>query len=166
MRALYAKVKYNASLMNVVQRLRVAGRNNILVFTRFTEEAQHLAEALGAEAAVVTGETPNAQRKAILEAFKLGAIKIVVNVGVLTTGFDFPALATIVLARPTRSLSLYYQMVGRAIRPFEGKVGWIVDLCGNIDRFGKVEDLVLAEPLPQQYVITNKNRQLTNVYFK
>ena len=64
------------------------------------------------------------------------------NVGVLTTGFDYPELDTVIMARPTKSLSLWYQIVGRAIRPSPMKErGWVVDLCGNLNRFGKVQDL-------------------------
>ena len=101
----------------------------------------------------------------ILRKFKSGEIKVVANVGVLTTGFDYPELDTIVLARPTMSLALYYQMVGRAIRPCKGKDGWIVDLCGTYKRFGKVEDLVLTEPKKGQWQIESNGKQLTNTYY-
>lgn len=88
-------------------------RKGVLVFTRFTEEAERLTDKLqrkGIKSAIVTGETPKKEREAILEKFKDGTIKVVSNVGVLTTGFDYPALDTVILARPTKSLSLYYQM--------------------------------------------------------
>lgn len=88
-------------------------RKGVLVFTRFTEEAERLTDKLqrkGINSAIVTGETPKKEREAILEKFKDGTIKVVSNVGVLTTGFDYPALDTVILARPTKSLSLYYQM--------------------------------------------------------
>lgn len=105
-------------------------------------------------------------RARILDGFKAGRIKVVVNVGILTTGFDFPALSTIVLARPTMSLALYYQMVGRAIRPYQDKVGWIVDLCGNVKRFGKVQDLILHDTGNGKWAVFSGQRQLTNVYFE
>lgn len=89
--------------------------------------------------------------------------------GVLTTGYDYPELDTVVIARPTMSLAMYYQMVGRAIRPFEGKDGWIVDLGENIKRFGKVDDLALRADKPEQYYISGivggMEKQLTNIYF-
>ena len=102
--------------------------------------------------------------------FKAGKIKVVTNVGVLTTGFDYPELDTVVMARPTMSLALYYQIVGRAIRPHPDKESaWIVDLCGNYKRFGRVEDLHLQQYRAEEYIITgcpdNQERQLTNVYF-
>jgi DNA repair protein RadD len=114
---------------------------------------------------VVSGTTPKGEREDILQRFKSGRIKVVANVGVLTTGFDFPALSTVLLARPTMSLALYYQMVGRAIRPYPGKDAWIVDLCGNYDRFGKVEDLELREPKKGMWAVYSGEKQLTNVFF-
>lgn len=82
-------------------------------------------------------------------------------------GFDYPELDTIVMARPTMSLALWYQIVGRAIRPHPDKEsGWIVDLCGNIERFGEVKDLRLEDPSGRGlWQVTSKGRQLTNVYF-
>ena len=80
-------------------------------------------------------------------------------------GFDFPALDTIILARPTMSLALYYQMVGRAIRPYEYKDGWVVDLCGSISKFGKVEDLTIEVEGQEKWIITSNGKQLTNKLF-
>lgn len=165
-RELYAKIRYADQLENVVQRLLAAGRTSVLVFTRFTEEAIRLSERFGNASAVVTGDTPKKEREAILGAFKAKQINVVVNVGVLTTGFDFPELDTLLIARPTRSLSLWYQMVGRAIRPYPGKQGWVVDLCGTYKRFGKVEDLEIKQRIAGKYAVFGKTRQLTNVYFK
>ena len=78
-------------------------------------------------------------------------------------GFDFPALDTIILARPTMSLALYYQTVGRAIRPFPGKEGWVIDLCGSVSKFGKVEDLWLDHDERGGWIITSNGKQLTNI---
>jgi superfamily II DNA/RNA helicase len=78
----------------------------------------------------------------ILSDFKTGKIKVVLNVGVLTTGFDFPELDCLILCRPTMSLSLYYQMIGRAVRPHKNKdYADIYDLCGNVKYFGRIETL-------------------------
>lgn len=162
----YREIGFNEHLESIVRRLLVAGRTSILVFTRFIEEAEYLVQRIGGASAVVSSKTPTATRKLILSSFKAGKINVVANVGVLTTGFDFPQLATIVLARPTMSLALYYQMVGRAIRPFPGKVGWIVDLCDNFKRFGRVDDLRLVETKPGIWAVFNGYKQLTNVFFK
>lgn len=166
-RALYREIKFNDTLENIIRRLLVAGRDSILVFTRFVDEAENLVRTLGGEAAVVSSQMDMSDRDRILHDFKAKRIKVVANVGVLTTGFDFPELATIVLARPTRSLALYYQMVGRAIRPHETKdVGWIVDLCGNYRRFGRVDDLEIRQTKPGLYAVFSGQKQLTNVFFK
>lgn len=145
-------------------------RKGILVFTRFTEEAEKLTNRLqskGINAAIVTGETPKKERENILGKFKDGIIKVVSNVGVLTTGFDYPALDTVILARPTKSLSLYYQMVGRAIRPCKGKDGWVIDLGGSYRLFGKVSDLKIDLEVPNstRWCIKSLGKQLTNVSF-
>lgn len=144
-------------------------RKGVLVFTRFIEEAENLVAKMkikSINAAIVTGETPKKEREAILADFKAGTIKVVANVGTLTTGFDYPALDTIILGRPTKSLSLYYQMVGRAIRPFNGKDGWVIDLGGSYRRFGAVSDLrIECPPGSQRWVVTSRGRQLTNVAF-
>lgn len=143
-------------------------RKGILVFTRFVDEAQRLAEAVeGVE--VVTGELNKKERERLLSAFRSGGIKVVANVGVLTTGFDYPELDTIVMARPTMSLALWYQIVGRAIRPHVGKDAWIVDLGGNLRRFGRVEDLELRREGESKWfisgVVGGMEKQLTNVFF-
>ena len=98
--------------------------------------------------------------------FKQKKISVVANVGVLTTGFDFPELSTVVLARPTMSLALYYQMCGRAIRPYKDKVSWVVDLCGNYKRFGRVDELMMRQTKPGIWAVFSGYRQLTNVYFR
>jgi DNA repair protein RadD len=165
-RKYYNEIKFNDSLENIVNRLLVAGRKSILVFTRFVDEARYLVQHLGTQAAVVSGDTPKAERERILAAFKAKKISVVANVGVLTTGFDFPELATVVLARPTMSLALYYQMCGRAIRPYKEKVSWVVDLCGNYRRFGRVDDLELRQSTPGIWAVYSGNRQLTNIFFK
>ena len=138
-------------------------RHGILVFVRFIEDAERLAEDLMGFCEVVTGSTPKKEREAILERFKSGETEVVANVGVLTTGFDHPALDTIILARPTMSLALYYQMVGRAIRPYPGKDGWVVDLCGSVAKFGKVEDLWLGHDERGGWIISSNGKQLTNI---
>lgn len=161
----YEEVKFSEELASVVNRLLNAGRKSILVFTRFTDEAEHLARVLGKRAAVVTGDTPANVREGVLRRFKTGHISVVTNVGVLTTGFDFAELDTVVLARPTMSLALYYQMVGRAIRPCKGKIGWVVDLCGNYKRFGRVDNLELRQRKPGIWAVFSGQKQLTNVWF-
>lgn len=162
--------KLSNTVVKVLQPKSGIPRKGVLVFTAFTKEARQLVDKLqsiGVNSAIVTGETPKKERETILEGFKRREIKVVANVGVLTTGFDYPALDTVVLARPTKSLGLYYQMVGRAIRPFDGKDGWIVDLSGNYSRFGNVADLFISRPPgTTKWAVYSRGTQLTNVVLK
>ena len=169
----YQRVNLQDYLVSIIKRLQQPKsgipRKGILVFTKFLEESEALCKSIdGCE--MLSGETKKKDRERIINDFKSGKIKVLANVGVLTTGFDYPELDTVVMARPTMSLAMYYQILGRAVRPHQDKeAGWIVDLCGNIKRFGKVEDLSLIERKPGEYIIQgiadNQCKQLTNCYF-
>lgn len=165
----YERIDFYGYIVHIVQRLlnpkSGEKRKGILVFTRFLKEAERLTYSIsGCE--LVSGDTPKKEREDILERFKNGEIPVVVNVGVLTTGFDYPELDTIVMARPTMSLALWYQIVGRAIRPHKDKdTGWIVDLCGNVKRFGEVKALTLVDTGNGKWQVESKGRQLTNILF-
>lgn len=169
----FDEVDLQTHLINIVRRLQKPKtgipRKGILVFTQFLDESEALCKAIPG-CTMVSGETPKKEREKILTAFRNGEIKVLTNVGILTTGFDYPELDTIVIARPTMSLALYYQIVGRAIRPHPSKEeGWVVDLCGTFSRFGKVEDLHLSERSQGLYAIDSytggRIKQLTNVFF-
>lgn len=161
----YKQSGFHLKLAKVVNRLfhPEVGRRNCIVFTRFTEEARWLCSQVPG-CAIVTAETPDNERDRIINAFRTGMIKCVANVGILTTGFDYPELEAVVVARPTMSLSLWYQMVGRGVRTHPDKDHcMVVDMCGNLDQFGKVEDLELSNE--GGWHIRSNGRQLTNVPF-
>ena len=163
----FRELGFAGRLQGEVQQLLQEGRKSVLVFTRFVEESRALAAAIPG-AAIVTADTPDHERARILEDFKAGRVRVACNVGVLLTGFDFPALDTVVIARPTVSLSVYYQAVGRCIRPHWDKPrAVVVDLVGLTKQFGKVEDLMLQPGgrTGEQWVVTSRGRALTNVYF-
>ena len=146
----------------VAQFIAQVRRKNYLVFTRFIEEAQYLVNMIDG-AAIVTGETPSKERDRVITGFKRGDIPVVCNVGVLTTGFDYPELETVILARPTMSLGLYYQMAGRGIRPHPEKGHClIVDFCGNYENFGKLEDLEICDGGNGKWFVASNGKQLTN----
>ena len=93
-------------------------------------------------AAVVTGETPKGDRDRIIEEFRSQKLRVIVQVNVLTVGFDYPELDCLITARPTASISWWYQFVGRGTRIHDNKNNClIVDFVGSVERFGKVEDL-------------------------
>lgn len=158
--------KLSNTVVKVMQPKSGIPRKGILVFTAFRKESESLVsklQSLGIKAAIVTCDTPKREREDILQRFKKGEIKVVSNCGTLTTGFDYPELDTVILARPTKSLALFYQMVGRAIRPSEGKIGWVVDMAGNYSRFGNVADLYIARPPgTTRWDVYSRGRQLTS----
>lgn len=166
----YERIDFYGFLVFIIQRLlnnQKTGikRKGILVFTRFLKEAERLTYSIPG-CAIVSSDTPKGERERILEAFKAGEVPVVANVGVLTIGFDYPELDTVVMARPTMSLAMWYQIVGRAIRPHPSKeCGWVVDLCGNIKRFGEVADLKLMDGGNGKWAVFSNGRQLTNVRF-
>lgn len=166
-RAEFERCGFSDQLSSTIYRLLYNAkvpRKGILVFTQFIEESERLAERFGDLCAVVTGSTPKREREEILERFKSGEIRVVANVNCLSVGFDYPELDTVVLARPTRSLRLYYQQVGRAIRPHKDKAcAWIVDLVGTYKQFGRVDTLRIRDTGNGKWIIENQGVQLTNI---
>jgi DNA repair protein RadD len=95
----------------------------------------------GVRAEHVSGETPIAEREAILARLAAGETEVVANCMVLTEGWDCPPVSCAILARPTKQLGLYRQMVGRVLRPAEGKTdASILDHAGAIWRHGTPSD--------------------------
>ena len=151
-------------LIQVINR-EMQTRKNILVFTRFVDEARYLVSRIDGSA-IVTGETPKKERGRLVDGFKRGDIPVVCNVGVLTLGFDYPELETVIIARPTMSLGLYYQMIGRCTRPHPLKESAkVIDMCGNYESFGKVEDLEICDSGNGKWFVASGQKQLTNIYF-
>lgn len=98
-------------------------------------------EASGVAAAHLDGETPKGQREATVADFTAGRIAVLSNVGLFGEGFDVPAVEAAILARPTKSLSLHLQMIGRALRTAPGKDHAIIlDHAGNLERLGFPDD--------------------------
>jgi superfamily II DNA or RNA helicase len=92
-------------------------------------------KAAGVTAEVVTADTPDAYRAAVLRRFKNREILQLVNVDLFGEGFDLPALEVVSFARPTESFALYAQQFGRVLRPSEGKThGIVIDHVGNVLR--------------------------------
>lgn len=146
---------------------------NLLIFSSTKEDAQLVAKHIPGSV-IVTDDTSKDKRERYLSDFKAGRIRCVINVGVLTTGFDYPGLEAVLIARSTMSLSLYYQIIGRVMRFFkyaDGTVkrGMVVDLGGNIEFFGKIETLKINRDRENKWYISNtvngRERRLTDVPF-
>lgn len=150
-------------LPDIIQKSIDQGRKYRVVFVNSVADAEQLASIVP-DSYSVSAKTPKKERERILNDFKAGKIKTIFNVGVLTIGFDFPALDTIIIARPTMSLSLYMQMIGRGIRPHESKQYCaLVEMCGNYKRFGKIEDLEYKQDYKGNWVLVNGNKILSGV---
>lgn len=119
-------------------------RKSILVAVPSVADAIRLAK-ITPNAKAVWGEMDKKERAKVIEEFKSGVVRVVYQVNVLSVGFDHPGLDMIISARPTASLSWWYQFVGRATRIDPNKKDAIVlDLVGNLDKFGKVEEFKYA----------------------
>jgi superfamily II DNA or RNA helicase len=142
---------------------------HILVFMSSVKEAEDLSENLklkGISSAIISAKTPKKERADILKQFKEGKIKVVTNFGTLTTGYDFPELDCVILGRPTQSVALYYQMVGRGIRIAPGKEKTkIIDICGNVKRFGKIENFEIVEDKPNMHRLRSDTSYLSGFCF-
>lgn len=118
-------------------------RKSWLVFCTGVSHAHHICDELqsnGITAKVVTGETPQAERDKTINDYKAGHIRALVNVNVLTTGFDAPETDLLACLRPTKSTGLWVQMIGRGMRPAPGKENCLVlDFAENTAEHGPID---------------------------
>ena len=120
-----------------------AGRQT-LVYAISQDHARNLVAVFndaGIPAAVILSDTPPQERDNAIKSFADGTLRVLVNVAVATEGFDLPDASCIVITRPTMSLALYLQMVGRGLRPKANGGGCLIlDLAGNAEIHGLPED--------------------------
>ena len=141
MERMYINNNTRENLLTEIQQLKKEGRKSILVFVPSVEEANSLARIVP-DSESASAETKKKERERIVSEFKAGKVKVLFNCNLFAVGFDHPELDAIITTRPTASLAVYYQQVGRGCRIADGKKNCkIVDLAGNSYRFGKVEEL-------------------------
>lgn len=145
-------LKYEPSALSIINGL-AKEHKSIVCFCTSVAQAQRLSEQFNAKnksidlfstnvylSGVVHADTSKKERLEIIDKFKAGKMSVLFNVNILTRGFDYEGLDCAVLLRPTRSLGLYTQMVGRIMRPYPGKkFGTLVDLTGTVRKLGRVE---------------------------
>ena len=133
--------KRNARIVNCL--LEIPKGKQTIVYCCTVEHAEFLASILNSicrTAVSISADTPKNLRRMYIEAFKSGEIEFIFNYGVLTTGFDAPKTEYIVICRPTTSVILYEQIVGRGLRgPKFGGTEYctIIDFADNLLRLGK-----------------------------
>ncbi len=118
------------------------GRQTI-VYAVSVRHARNLASVFndaGIPAGVLVGDTPDTERTLLISRFQSGDLRVLVNVAVATEGFDLPDASCVLMTRPTMSLALYLQMVGRGLRPKPDSGDCVVlDMTGNSRRHGLPE---------------------------
>ena len=118
------------------------GRQTI-VYCINTHHSQHTADIFnrnGITACHVDYKTPPSERRDIIKKFRAGEITVLCNVNLFGEGFDVPNMDCVILTRPTKSFTLYYQQAMRALRPAPNKTAIIIDHVENRTRFPKLTD--------------------------
>jgi superfamily II DNA or RNA helicase len=144
-------MEYEANLHAIAHpTLELSGGRKTIVFAASVAHAERLCEIFNRHedgcARFICAKTDDVTRKATLRDFKAGRFRILTNVGVLTEGFDEPGIEVVVIARPTKSRSLYAQMVGRGTRPLPG----VVD---GLDVAAKRRDAIRSSRKPHVEVL-------------
>ena len=119
-----------------------AGRAAIVycVDIQHSELVTEAFRARGYRAAHLDGNTPTELRRSIIAALGSGELQIVSNCGIISEGLDVPGVVAVILLRPTKSLALHLQQIGRALRPAPGKAkAFILDHASNTFRFGPAD---------------------------
>lgn len=127
-----------------------------LVFMWSVESSIEMAgkfNSMGIPAAHIDGDTKDVDRDRILKEFAAGTIKVLTNVDIVSEGLDIPGIEALFMLSPTKSLSRYLQMIGRALRPAEGKdFCWIFDHANNLVEHGFPDD-------PQEWTLEGKRKK-------
>jgi DNA repair protein RadD len=131
----------------VTQWFKLAERRKTIVFACGVGHSVHLCDEFGRAGVVaenIHAGTPPAERASILRRFVAGQTEVITNAMIFVEGFDCPVIGAVVLARPTRSMSLYLQMTGRGLRRAPGKRDCIlIDHAGAIHRHGLPDDPII-----------------------
>lgn len=126
---------------------KYGARRATVAFAVSVEHSIHIRDEFirsGVRAEHIDGGTPKDERDASLARLASGEIDLITNCMVLTEGWDFPAAGCCILARPTKKMGLYRQMIGRVLRPADGKPDAVIlDHSGAVFRHGFVEDPVI-----------------------
>ena len=131
-------------IINTIEYAKMISKG-ILIFCSSVKQAETLQKIIF-NSAIITAKTHKKEREEIINKFRDGEIKVVFNVGVLTIGFDYPELDCIILLRPTRSIGLLAQMIGRGLRIAEGKKNCkVIDMTSTIKNLGRVETIKLEK---------------------
>jgi DNA repair protein RadD len=153
----------DSRVVEEIENLIAEGRKSILVSVPFISDAKEIMSKIDNCEAVYSGMDVK-ERDRIIEDFKSLKLKVVVQCKILSVGFDHPELDAIIMAKPTNSLTFYYQYLGRGVRIHKNKKDCkVVDLSGNFNRFGKIETITIEEnEITKGWAAFNEDVLLTN----
>lgn len=168
----YIEKELAAAFMPLVNRTvedmleRTEGRRAGVLFCVNVEHATAVRDALterGESAAMVSGKTKKKERDAIIADFNAGKYRWIVNVNVLTEGFDAPHIDVVAMLRATKSAGLYVQMIGRGLRLADGKANCLVlDYSGNTLTHGPIDQIKVRKKhgtFGQEEVVVGRSKQ-------
>lgn len=136
----YESNDINDRIVEQFKIIQSEGRKSTIIFVPTIDEAEQLHQKIPGSA-IVHSKMKKKERKKMVDSFKNLKTSVIINCGILQIGFDHPLLDSIINGKPTKSVNLYYQICGRVVRIHENKKdGLIVDMAGNFDRFGRIED--------------------------
>lgn len=146
-----------------IKELNSNGVTRNLIFCDSLETAEKMARIIP-NSAFLSGGTNDKEREQIVSDFKNGKIWNLFNYSVLSVGFDYPELQTVIMGRPTNSYTVIYQSLGRVVRIHPNKIsGLVIDYCNNVKRFGRLEDLNVEYIDDFGWGMFNENKLLTNI---
>ncbi len=116
----------------IIPLLEIAGNRKTLLFCTTVATAERMVEIINryrkrSVAFIIHAGTPRDERRELLDQYRAGEFRVMVNVGIATEGFDEPGIEVVAIARPTKSRSLYAQMIGRGTRPAQECVEYLGD---------------------------------------
>jgi DNA repair protein RadD len=141
--------KYDAMVSSrygeIANMIKMIPTKSMIVYCSTIKQAEAL-QSLVKESLVVTSTTRAKDRELAVKRLREGKLRVLFNVGIYTVGFDYPELETILILRPTKSLNLHCQMMGRLTRKAESKTrAVVIDLAGNVKSLGKLEDIKIEK---------------------
>lgn len=148
-KALAKDERLTGEIMRELVSVIEGGRTGAFIFASTKNHCHECARSLpDGQWAIITGDTPHDERRRIIDSAKEGGIKYLINVSCLVVGVDIPSFDVCAWLRPTESLVLYTQGIGRVLRLHPDKKTCVVlDYAGNLARHGDIDDPIINEAL-------------------
>lgn len=139
-------VRLTGEIMQELQQLEC---NGIFIFSSTKRHCEECARSLpDGTWAIITGETKHEDRAVAIQAAREGRLRYIISVGCVYVGVDIPFFDVCAWLRPTESLVIYTQGIGRVLRLHPGKIhARILDYAGNLERHGDIDDPIINEAL-------------------